>query len=270
MQVEKTCGYCYRVFTLTPAIAKRREENSKFGKLFCSPLCSGTFHKERRAREKSKQRSTEAQEYLDGYFDEHDGSHHNIIGGGLATTDNIISGGKLISRMKDEMTKEEMAKLVEANPDMTLSDLINLMDTVPAAATPIAEAPAPVVQAPAPVAGQAPSNAGKFPASRGSVPTSTSQQNEVGITGCDASFWEGDPEFRKCAWSPEHNKFSYWVVDPQEGYVATANDCYRCNAKGVLTASKLQKNFDYDKEHGGTNCKTVEEYILSKKLENPL
>jgi hypothetical protein len=275
MQVTKQCGYCNKEFTMTPAVAERREQNSKSGKVFCSQQCGPAYNKEKKIRERTILKSTQAQEYLDGYFS------NNIIGGGLATTDNIIYGGELNNRMKKDMNAEEMAKIVEANPDMTATELIELMSTVPATATAIvAETPAVITEA-APVSrtvGQAPSNVGKFPSNPVPMQPVPAQQNQVGITACDAKYWDNEKEFKQCAWSPEHNKYSYHVVDttatPENpkgrGYIATANDCFRCNALGTLTERKLQSNFTYDVAKGETVCKTIEEYILSKKLENPL
>lgn len=271
MQVTKNCGYCNKEFTMTPAVAERREKNSKSGKVFCSHQCGPAYNKEQRRREESKKKSTEAQEYLDGYFS------NNIIGGGLATTDNIIYGGELNNRMKKDMNAEEMAKLVEANPDMTVTELIELINTVPATATAIVEAPSVAPETPKTV-GQAPNNIGGFPDSPAPMQAVAAQQDEVGIASCDAKDCNNQKGFKQCAWSPEHNKYSYHVIDTTataenpkgRGYMATANDCYRCNASGVLSEKKLRSNFTYDVAKGETVCKTVEEYILSKKLENPL
>ena len=282
MQVTKNCGYCNKEFTMTPAVAERREKNSKSGKVFCSQQCGPAYNKIQRQQKKSRVKSTEAQQYLNNFFAT---TTDNIIGGGLATTDNIIHGVNLNTRMEKDMNTEDLTKalaLQAENPDMTIADIIEVLGSVSAKATPIPSAPPPpvVVVAPivsAPIVSVVPNNAGMFPTSLVPVPAATAGAEQA-VTGCDALYWDVQREFKQCAWSSEHNKYSYWVIDvtsvpdyPQgKGYTSTANDCYRCNALGYLTETKLTKNFVYDTKNHKTTAKTVEEYILQKRLDNPL
>tara|TARA_R110000824_G_C15155856_1_gene671436 strand:+ start:140 stop:901 length:762 start_codon:yes stop_codon:yes gene_type:complete len=252
---------------MTPAVAERREKNSKSGKVFCSHQCGPAYNKEQRVRAQSRLSSLEAQVYLDGYFN--------------SDTDN--------NRMNKEMRSDHLIKALEIqkeNPEMGAEEILELvtaMDETPAGASPIAEAP-PVVS----VAPSDTSNIGKIPADllpqqdRSGV---SSASTEEALAMCDAQYWDVSKQFPKCAWSPEHRKFAYWIVEitprtPNEkprGYIplvmggaSSANPCYRCNGQGKMTQQSMEGNYKQDKRVGDTTANTMEEYVLQKRLDFPL
>lgn len=267
MQVTRTCGYCYNNFTLTPAAAEGRESRSKSGKIFCSQQCGPAYNKEQRRREKSKKESIESQAYLDGYFDTNTNTNKS---------DNDMRSDLLIQAL--EMQKE--------HPELTPDEVLELVEAKenekPAGATAIVEAPA--------VAGEAPSNIGTIPEDL--LPqqnrSAASDSVEDAVAMCDAEYWDASKKYPMCAWSPEHNKFAYWIVEttprnPNEkarGYIplvmtgqTVANSCYRCNGTGKMTAQSLEGNYKQDTKAGSktrTDAKTLEEYVLQKRLDFPL
>jgi|TARA_R110000824_G_scaffold374797_1_gene565415 hypothetical protein len=273
MRIANNCGYCYKEFFLTPADNRRRHENSKSGKLFCDTKCSGAYHKQDRIRTASKVRGQEAQDELENWFLPVDSSSNNIIGGGLATTDNIFYGGLNIQPLQEwyPMNSKVIKDLLAEHPeyaDLTLAELAAV-----APATPIPAAPVAPVAPLAPLAPAVPKAAPVI-----TVPTvtpSTSLDNAIAVTGCDAEWW--DDMHKKCAYNPELQKYMYAVVDPVEGYQFAKNaegtdmPCYRCNSLGALTQRKLAANLKYDISKGIIAANTtLEAYTAMKKEAHPL
>ena len=280
MRIANNCGYCYKEFFLTPADNKRRHENSRSGNIFCDTKCSGAYHKQDRIGRAAKVRGLEAKDELENWFLPVDSSSTNIIGGGLATTDNIIYGGLNLQPLQEwyPMNSKVIKDLLTEHPEYADLTLAELAAVVPA--TPIPVAPA-APKTPAPVQHPETGKPILVPAPAISptiVPTvapSTSLDNAIAVTGCDAAWW--DETHKKCAYNPELQKYMYAVVDPVEGYQFAKNaegtdmPCYRCNSLGALTQRKLAANLKYDIGQGiiAANL-TLEAYTAMKKEAHPL
>jgi len=282
MRIANNCGYCYKEFFLTPADNQRRHENSRSGNVFCDTKCSGAYHKQNRIRIASKIKGLEATDELENWFRQTDSSSNNIIGGGLTTTDNILSGGLNLEPLEEwySMNSDNIAVLLGEHPEyakMTLEQIIKAEEGAPASATPIPAASIPAT--PTPVASVSPSPAPiPAPASPTILPTvspGSSLDNVTGITGCDAAWW--DETHKKCAYNPELQKHMYAIVDPVEGYQfaksadGTDLPCFRCNSLGSLTMRKLSSNLGYDIKSGNIAANmTLEAYTTMKKESHPL
>jgi hypothetical protein len=277
MRIANKCGYCYKEFFLTPADNKRRHENSRSGNLFCDTKCSGAYHKQNRIRIASKVRGLEAQDELENWFLPAYSSSNNIIGGGLATTDNIFYGGLNLQPLQEwyPMNSKIIKDLLAEHPeyaDLTLAELAAVAPAtpIPAASTTPAQHPETgkpiLVPAPAPAI---------VPTIVPTVAPSTSLDNAMAVTGCDAAWW--DEIHKKCAYNPELQKHMYAIVDPIDGYQfaksadGTDLPCYRCNSLGSLTMRKLSSNLGYDIKSGNIAANmTLEAYTAMKKESNPL
>jgi hypothetical protein len=267
---------------LTPADNKRRHENSRSGNLFCDTKCSGAYHKQNRIRIASKIKGLEATDELENWFRQTDSSSNNIIGGGLTTTDNILSGGLNLEPLEEwySMNSDNIAVLLGEHPEyakMTLEQIIKAEEGAPASATPIPAASTTPAQHPEtgkPILVPAPAPA-IVPTIVPTVAPSTSLDNAMAVTGCDAAWW--DEIHKKCAYNPELQKYMYAIVDPVEGYQFAKNaegtdmPCYRCNSLGALTQRKLAANLKYDIGQGiiAANL-TLEAYTAMKKEAHPL